>query len=505
MQDYSQDSRSGGQRISRFGNEEVIVKSMLIMETGSFFDIYNRPFEMNLTDQSRESIRKRLDGVGPGSVNEKSFKGMASGILAPVAEVDHRRDLIQIPDGWDRPRMRFMLHVVVNSRTGAEDEYYLQGFSDHLGVTYNGTRGATIDPDMRLYINGFIRVQEVHRSTMRGTERVAVVKQSAQIINGRIIYDDTTPVTKTRTVDLFSNMQERMVADDYRDELKDDRARLTSPSDAIFANRKDNLPGMYLSSALDTYRRNTELSAFGVDNRDVLSRTQSELSAELVNLEDNAFLRILAGVRGEYNSTCFTIKDLIDIDPDVMRNGVINSPQLDNSARRGLAHTEGDVSDWRGADLESRWAQQIANFTSAIMMSNYHRALDATFTNQNIDGRIVDVVHNAEALAGNMPEEIFERMIDTLVDAFEDLSDCNRIDFRVSIRCNLYNQAEIFVSLYGNPEQRFFVPTFADGLMSPFYSRDPHALSRLSSDLESLISDVSGELVGSSRELARGM
>ncbi len=489
----------------RHGRDNVTIRKMYIVETGTFHDIYNRPYQMELGDGVLDQIRERLHRVGQAPITSKAFKNLPSGILAPVSSVDGRRDLIRIPDGWDRARLRFMLHVTVESGLGETSDYYLQGFSDHLGVHHGGNGRASIDQEMRMFINGFIRVQEIERMTPRGREIQGVVKQAAQVINGRLVFDVDRPVAKTRAVDLYSDMQLRMLAPQYGGTVRDTRSQLTSPTESIFARRDHCIPENYLSTALDAYRRNSAMSQFGVDSEDVLARTQQDLNSDVMSLEDNAFLRILSHIRGESRSTEFTMKDLIEMDPGILTNDVVDAPELTPRAANQLATRDGDVSDWRGEDLECRWAQQTATNVTAIMMQHYHQFLDAHITNMNHDNRVVIQVADAEAIAGGMPRDIHDRMLDVLEEAFEHMSENGRIEFSVFVTASLYNQTKISVSVNGGHEQLFYVPTFADGLMSPFYARDTDALGRLSEDLERLITDVSGEVTGSSARLASGI
>lgn len=487
--------------MSYLGGDEIIIRSMLIQQTGTFCDVYNRTYEMNLDDRALESVRGRLRNTGGSDarITDRAFKGISSGLLMPVAQIDERRDAIAIPDGWDRPRCRFIMEVDVLSRFGGQDTYFLQGFSDHLGMTPSGN----IDPKMNWFINGYVRVQYVERQTQRGTQRYGVVKASAQIINGRLVHDRDLQTDKMRTVDLFGNIQSRMLEYGASERVDDVRTRLANPRESIFVARKDNLPGVYLADSLNTYRRQIDTNAFGLDSGDILARTQQELNANIAQLESNPFLEALAGIQGRVSTTEFTLNDLLELDPEISRNGVISGSFLEGRAADQLASHRSDVSDWRGADRESVWALQIANGISALMMSNYHRALDVRISNLNIDHKAVCELFEADPVAEGMPREMTERLLDQCEDFMFDLTNGDRHDYSVTIRSNLYDQTELQISIDGEPTQRFQIPSFADGLMSPFYTRDRDALSSLSSDFERLISDVGGEMSGSAQSVAR--
>lgn len=484
-------------RSNRFGGVDIIIKKLVLQQTGTFHDVYNRSFEMHLDDNSLNSLRNRIEQAGQGRITRQSFRGMSSSILVPTAEVDPTRDRIHVPDGWDRARCRFMMEVDVTSNLGEQSTYFFQGFSDHLGLTRTGN----IDDKMVFYINGFIRVQKVTRSGRNGSYEVGVVKESAQIIDGKLIFDRNRDTYMARTVDLYSNMQERFFDTGFVEKLDDSRTTLQSPIDSIFARRIDNLPGEYLSSTLDNYRRNTDILQFGTDRGDVLARTQQVLNSDLLNMQDNPVLTRLAQIQGTHTSTSFTIKDLMDLDPEVVRGNTIEGTVLSNKALEQLAYHGNDVSDWRAPTVEAIWATQIATSLAAIMMSNYYRVLDFTVDNMNINNEIKVTPLDSLAYAENMPRQIFERMLDQVEDLFFDISGGNIDNFEVMAKASQYDQTEIFVSVNNAPEQRFFVPSFADSLLSPFYTRDRSRLTNLSTDLESILNDVHGEISGSSSAL----
>lgn len=483
--------------MSRFSGNVIRIKSFMIQQTGSFHDVYNRSWEVDLSDMDLNSLRKRLMGAGRNQqLTPSSFQGIGSGILAPVAMVDPKRDLIQMPDGWDRPRCRFMMEVEVETRLGGLDTYYMQGFSEYLGLTASGN----LDTEMRWFINGFIRVQNIERNTRRGVETFGIVKSSAQVINGRLIYDQNRTVHKTRTVDVFSSLQEEIFREGYADTVEDHRSVLGSPTESMFVHRADNLPGNFLSNALGTYRRNIDLGQFGTGTQDILDRTQQELNSELINLEENPFLVRLAQIQRVTESTYFTIDDLILIDENVGKRDFITGGELSSRAAAQLAHTN-DVSDWRGADLESRWAVQITNGLGAIMMSKFHTKLSFDITNGNIRGHSIANVRDAVAVAENLPVEIFETMMADIESMFDDISGDGQDQFSIDVHASLYDQTEIYIKIGHHPEQHFFVPSFADSMMSQFYSRNKDTLPNMASDIKRLLSDLDGEMSGSAHML----
>lgn len=470
-----------------FGGTTITIRQLKLQQTGRFVDVYNRPFTMDLRDGAIEKVKRRLNGNKNARITDRAFKGLASGILVPRTEINRERDGIYIPEGWDSRRCRFMMEVEISNRLGGDKTYFLQGFTDHDGLSDSGN----VDPKMVFYINGYIAVKYAVQNGRLGKTEKAIVTAMAQVINGRFVYDRRYESKMTRTVDLFSDIQRRFYDSGFTEDVDDDRAVIGSKESSHIAKREDNLSGQYLASAIDTYRRNLSTVSFGIGREDVLGLTEQELNSDIERLREADFFSILARVRGETESVEFTIEDILDADPEAAR--VITGTRLQGRALGQLATTD-NASNWSDETLEAVWATQIANSLGAIMMSNYHMVLDITATNLTIDGRTqVDYI-DSKAVVGSLPRELLDSMIERVEDMLDDMAAAHGADFDVEINASLYDQTYIDISLNGEARERFYVPSFADSLMAPFYSRDSDTLPNLSSDLEKLIDECTSEI-----------
>jgi len=479
--------------------EKIEVRRLMFQETGIFRDVYSRPLELMMSDNADEKIRNRLmNAHRDGKLNASAFKGVASRILTPSMNVSER-DRIIVPNGWDRPRCRFSMELGITNRIGGEETMFVQGFTDHLGLS-----GAnSVDPDMRLYINGFIRVGYGVRHTSFGREQVPLIKEMAQVISGRLVYDRDYDTHAIRPVDMFSRIQTNFYDLGSSEPLRDTRSMVSSPATALFSRRKHVLPAEYLANTLQSFRSASDTADFAQGATDIIGHAQQDLSADIEMMRDNPFVRRISAIQGVIESVEFTIKDLLEVDPDAGRPGRIRGSVLETSARRELATIE-NCSRWDDRTAQAQWAVQMSNGIAAIMMKYYHRELQFTATNMTTGGVVVSIIETTP-VADGMPLSFIDSMVDEIEDLLLDLSNNNEILFDTIVEANLYDQTRIEVGLESDPMELFYVPSFADSLMNSMYTRDRDAVDDIVSDFQSIINDMTGELSGSAHDLGNAL
>ena len=85
------------------------ITRMLICDTGSYGGQHRRPYHTTLDANSMNVIRERLEDVprfAPALIG-----GVASAFIQPTADTECA---LHIPNGWDTPRLRFMIEVEYN-------------------------------------------------------------------------------------------------------------------------------------------------------------------------------------------------------------------------------------------------------------------------------------------------------------------------------------------------------------------------------------------------------
>lgn len=127
------------------GSHRFEVKKLLLQETGTYNQMYNRPYEVDTQGGMLENAISRLEQA-KGGLSGSGLSGIGSMLLRPSASVMQGVSDVYIPNGWSERRLRFVMEVEVTSKTGSTSIFYFQGFSEYVGVSMQGS----IDPRMRL-------------------------------------------------------------------------------------------------------------------------------------------------------------------------------------------------------------------------------------------------------------------------------------------------------------------------------------------------------------------
>ena len=461
---------------SHSGAVTINVAKMFLQETGTYNPMYARPYKVDTSSGQLDTVMNRLNQQ-VGAVSGEAFAGAASNLLSPVANVNEN-NLAVIPNGWNDRRIRFVLEVHVTTRTGSTSIYYFQGFTSHAGVSMHGT----VDPSMRFYVNSYIRVGRFQQQTPLGVQLVDVVQESAQVLNGQLLYTGGNEVHRLRPSDLFAGIQQNhLQAANYGDVI--DTRTISSRGQESFGNRRtNNMPGNYLASVMNSYNHAQQLSHFGQGNDNILARAQStELGQESMP-EENAVLRTLASIQGRRTTVDFSLNDLTAMDPNTPTVTKMSSMSV---AARSELHSTGQTAYWNDSTRETVFATQLGNAIPALMMEHFISKLTFSASNKMGMGQSVCQELAATSLTNaDMTRYISRLMARIKNEVLFDLSFANQDPYDLVMDVDLLGQTTIDLQMYNNPFVRFSIPSFGDSLISPVYTRDFNQFTGLTNDVE---------------------
>ena len=70
------------------------------------------------------------------------------------------------------------------------------------------------------------------------------------------------------------------------------------------------------------------------------------------------------------------------------------------------------------------------------------------------------------------------------------ITDFNRMDYMLEMRCDLLGETWINISLNGEPPAMYVQPSFADALTVPILSSNRQTVSNLASDMDTFLSST---------------
>ena len=229
----------------------IRIVSLHMQESGTYNAMYERPMVTDVKDmQYLYDFNRRIEQDQVKRITPGLTSGLASRIVSPSAIPGAQ---INVINGWDMRRIRFILHVIVqhNGVSALSDhEYYFQGFTDHGDVGFGGA----IDPRMLMVINSYVRVAKENVYGPSGYFTRRVIKDSGQIINGQIIYNSMGQSSYgLRPKDTFMGLQSMDVFNAQTDGLPSFDNRFRFGNKSAINNKYHTTPASYLAAVTDSY------------------------------------------------------------------------------------------------------------------------------------------------------------------------------------------------------------------------------------------------------------
>ena len=461
-------------------NKRLKITKFLIQETGTYNPMYIRPYVTHVTSDTANTIAQRVEQSG--TVTAGTFSGLTSSLISPSSSAMGE---IPIPNGWTEKRLSFLLTLELESSLSGNKIIYVQGFSDYMGVSYNGA----IDPNMKFFINSITVVSRNTINTPMGVQYMDRVTETAQVINGKLFVDhsyDYNGVYGLRPYDIFMSAQTSSVRQAYKN-LNDTRVRLDNSATLTRSSRKNNVPTSYMATLVDSYTKSSELSAYGGIPADVYSNAAS--MATDTGVINNEFIRALEFSSGVPNPTFFNSVMLEHIDPNLAN--VTNFIKIGNTQLVGL-HTAGETEYWGGAGRETVAATLLSNAIPALMLEYMINKIYFRSTNHDITGQMNTVLIDAKSITNldlSKSFAMFKYRLENEI--LFDLTFGNQIAYMLEVSCDVFGESRISISLDSGPMIVFATPSFCDSLIAPVYTTNKDILYTVSHDMEQIFSNIS--------------
>lgn len=463
-------------------NKKMRIVNLLLQETGTYNSMYIRPYITHVTQETANVIADRVDQTGDISPN--TFAGLTGNMLTPSSV---NLGEIPIPGGWNNKRISFLLTLEVSSNLIANKLVYVQGYTDHVGISHSGA----IDPRMLFFINSITVVARNTVQTPMGVQYMDRVIETAQVINGQLFVDRSygdAGVYGLRPYDIFVSSQIVGLADvghNYGN-IYDKRVRLDSSPNLSKSSRKNNIPTSYMSTLVGNYKNSLSLAEFGAVESDVYSRAASMSSDSSVL--NNEFIRAIELYTGISSPVTFNIGILESIDPNV--GNVTNYIRVGNTQLVGC-HTAGSSEYWGGANRETVIATLLSNAIPSLMLEYMINKIAFRSTNHDINGQPTTVLIDAKSVTNldlTKSFTMFKHRLENEI--IYDLTFGNQISYMLDVQCDVFGESRINLSLDGGPMISYVTPSFCDSLITPIYTTNKDMLYTICHDIEHIFSNI---------------
>lgn len=481
--------------------QEPRVLKAVFGQTGTYNDIFMRPYQTHLNDRSM--INQFQEATQQGrNINPVGVSSAVGHFLKPSNEyiID-----IKAPNGWDTPRLRFLIELeYVSPFDGNLTRTYLQGYTSHLGVN---PATESIDRDMILYFNNVLVLNEQRYSTPYGPQSSFVPAQSYQLLNPTGCMTQSQTHTM-RPMDLFMNMGVNSMMGGMED-VQDYRSTFAM-SPIKNSKRSYGVPGRYVSEILNKYTQAS--TSAQLDISDVRSHHEVDsgsldalgeqreysMASNMCSLPDvmnNPFFLDLSSKISQFkDGGAVSYGELERTFPNITHQSKfqLNRQVMDITDKYGQ-HQRGQTEHWKGVDIETQWANTLAHSIPSLMMDLMLMQLGFTATNQTVDGTYdirlatnvasftqgFDYTNHVQAFLTRLEHEVLRT-----------LTSNTGIDFYLTMWVDVINDTRIHLTIAGGYTREFVVPSFCDGLFSPVMTPQAEHLNGVSSDFNALMSSI---------------
>ncbi len=445
--------------------EKTHLTSLLLINTKQKRDMVQRGYKLNVTNRDLTTVQQTIEQFG--KVSTEAIATQTPGILTMGMNPDLQ---VTIANGWQTERFIFILKTKTVRSDGNVLASYIQGYTDHAGVTRTGQ----MDPNMTFYINNIINVIEAPKP---GTNMVSHIPHSAftlvydRISNTKTLRHDENTIKLLRPIDALVELH---AAEQY-DEVIPVTNVMSKVGHIVNTSKANNrIPSNQISSIINGVISAASMTTYTSDASDIYIGSAGLVSE--FNVSDVPFMRELSFAFGR-NVGEFTLGELQGIDPNVL-NVVdvkwtipeqVNIDQTMLQANEQNILLTNDPESLSVTTPEARIASIISESCSGIISNLLLTSIMFTvqsgiITNEPI---FTPLNYNSEIPVVNPEAAVmeFERMFNTLV--LPQITENGMVMVDILVNIDLINESRVSVSVNNNPPVVFAIPTYSNSLFDP--------------------------------------
>lgn len=495
------------------------IRAINFVETGTYNPEFLRPYRLKTDKNALSLISDALNEVHGSNLSPTQLGGYAGGLVNYSSEVTNQ-DLAYIENGFDTPRLSFMLEITDEDLgayeiSGGGDTFitYITGYTDRYDLV-EGRNGVCLPDSLVMYVSNVHRVSMGRRKVMSNNQLIVPQYQQANNNNMFLI----------RPTDVFGEAMVNEKANISGIPSFNQTSALTGVM--AKASKSTNLtPARYLSSTLNAYNHaNKNQSVY----TDPYSRYDNQASdstegayTQMMGMvrEDtpysvNSFLHRLRNETRSFGSTAtFTwgeIKNLFGREVDDMaklhRRSRVQRAYGQNNSRFAVA---GESASWDTTDnggYNAVFATALKQAIPGLALENliYAFRLEATnmmggyddISYRNITIHISDVIFSAKIQDRELEYRLIENLKQSIVDnILLDVSLNNDVPFDIVCDIDWRNDSFFRIGIDQDQLIEFSTATFTNSLTPPILTYDYNFGLDFINDLKSITNSVSNRRV----------
>ena len=467
------------------GNAKVTnlrVVRLVMIETGTYNEQFARPYNMNVDGTVMATINSRINNQGGASFNASALSGIAGTFIAPQATPESSVGII---NGWNERRIRFLLEVECESRTGGSKTAYVQGYTSFMGVTNSGATA----PDMEFFINSITYTRKSMQQTPFGMHCYEYVVDNSHILYSNSWSDMYQPgqTRLLRPQDIYKTMSLSHLPGVYDNSLAgvfDGTSVLKN--EATKSRRSNGLAGAYAARIIDSYCTASELSGFGQSEARLLDQSREHVMEGSAGADP--FIMAIVSVTGSNVTNRFRYSDLMAIDGNTDNVATFSAA---GHAQAQSTHSAGMTSNWHSGDSNTVAATILSQAIPSLMMDLMIKRITFKSTNHVIGGQNTTTVLAGESFTNLEMGPSVDTFVKRLeMEVIRDITYDGQLGYCIEMRVDLLGETWISVSIGNLPLIDYVTPSFCDALFTPIMTSNINVFTGVSEDFTKLIDGV---------------
>ena len=477
--------------MNMISTENFILEDMSYFPTSSFNPVLSRPYIVHATQSAIDTIAQRMDETKSVAIKPSMLAGVASEIVVPSTvgvETHVNRDWVSTR------RFVFMLKVKSFDATGLEMNSYIQGFTEHDGISPTGN----IDGNMVHHINNVIETSVMTINTPTGVIRKEKLFRIYNVFASKgqedLFVQRPTDVLENINFLNMSNMMGNGVSQMNSFGVQN---YINPFNQNTVASTADNgVTTEYLSKILTTGIMVNKSQEIHLDSYSASEQSSVESKVPEPALSDNRFLKYLSAMSGSRTvRDVFNFNQLMAIDNTIFSR--FNYYDLTKDVVDPVLMATPEVGDfWHGQDPVTPKAYVLLENAVAMAVKYGFNKIYFTATNMNNPSAMPEFFLTNFKSFINLDDRDFGWLIEIfkekfMTEVFMNESNMGRIPIHMEGYVDLLGTSKIHLSYAGYPSNWYTIPTFANSMFSQVATIDKNAFDYTTVQLNNVITTLS--------------
>ncbi len=468
---------------------ELYIRKLVLRESGTYNPQFARSYETHLQASSVNALVEKASEVGNKAFSPTALSGLASNMIS-ISAAPESNNPLGIKNGWGSARLLFFMDVWVKDISGAQTEYFIQGYTDYSGLSL---QSKSLDPQMVFYINNIV------------TSRIIENGPPSFIDNNHLLHNsksfNESPMFVMRPEDVYKMLTSSSFARTMHDTgsnmpaVYDNRYNLGR--NPHMSKRTNSIASNYTSKLLTGFVTASNLADPVANPTDTYDAATNYVGENNVSL--NPFLSALARQRSSgVIAGEFTWSNLLALQPELNNpSNPILVVAVSGPTQMNQSHQAGSTASWASASIETKYAATISQAVPALMLECMLYQVSFSCNNMmNIDtagfSGIYTVMTNAMSMSGGATVPDIERFRTRLeFEVLKDISYNNQQKFNLTVKSSVFGETWVSIQIDGGPQYDFVTPTFCDGIITPVVTQDYKKLDSMATGIDNLVSQIS--------------